>query len=141
MPRLGIVVLVLAMGALIGACGGPSTSQPAGSTQAAASSSSAAVAGSQPASGVCRAFLINGPIDLGRQVIAAESSGADTVELSSDMLIAFEDVASDLPSSGQDVEDFQALAATVSAGEPWEGAMTQFIETYAEACGVHIIRH
>ena len=56
-------------------------------------------------------------------------------------LLAFEDVASDLPSSGQDVEDFQALADTVSAGEPWEGAMTQFIETYAEACGVHIIRH
>ena len=87
MPRLGIAVLILAMGALIGACGGPSTSQPARSTQAPASPSSAAVAGSQPPSGVCRAFLINGPIDLGRQVIAAESSGADTVELSSDMLI------------------------------------------------------
>ena len=139
MPRLGIAVLVLAMGVLIGACG--LTGQSADSTQAADSPSSAAVAGSQPPSGVCRAFLINGPIDLGRQVIAAESSGADTVELSSDMLIAFDDVASDLPSSGQDVEDFQALAATVSAGEPWEGAITQFIETYAEACGVHIIRH
>lgn len=138
MKRLLLVVALLAIGLV--ACGGPSTSQPADSTQDASSSSDAA-AGSQAATGVCRAFLIYGPVDLGLQVIAAQSSGEDTEALTSDMLLAFEEVAAGLPSDGQDVEDFQALAATVSAGEPWEGAMTQFIETYAETCGVQIVRH
>ena len=137
--RPSLLVALFAIGLV--ACGGPATSQPADSTQDAASSSAAAGSESQPATGVCRAFLINGPIDLGREVIAQESSGEDTETLIRDMLLAYEDVASDLPGDGQGVADFRALLARVNTGEPWEGAMNEFVGSHAETCGVEIVRH
>jgi len=50
-------------------------------------------------------------------------------------------VATNLSGTGPDVDDFRALAETVNAGEPFEGAMEAFFDTYAEGCGVNVVRH
>ena len=138
MPRL--CKTYLAIGSLaIGlfACGGAGASQPPDS----ATQSIAATPASQPATGVCRAFLVGGPIDLGRQVLLLERSGEDPGDLTDQMVQAYDDVASDVSGAGPDVDAFRALVETVNAGEPWEGAMEGFFDTYAEACGVNIVRH
>ena len=127
---------LLAIGVI--ACGGAGASLPSGST---AQSIDSTPASSQPVTGVCRAFLLGGPIDLGRQVLLLEASGEDPHELTDQMIQAFDDVASDLSGTGADVEAFRALAETVTAGEPFEGAMEAFFDTFAEACGVNLVRH
>ena len=125
----------LAIGVI--ACGGTGESQPSDS----ATQSSGSTPASQPATGICRAFLLGGPIDLGRQLLLLERNGEDPGELSDQMVQAYDDVTSNLSGTGADVDDFRALAETVNAGEPFEGAMEAFFDTYAEACGVNLVRH
>jgi len=133
--RTYLAVGSLAIGLI--ACSGTGQSQPPD----AASQSAAATPASQPATGVCRAFFVGGPIDLGRQVLALERSGEDPGELTDDMVHAYDDVASGVSGAGPDVDAFRALVETVNAGEAFEGAMEAFFETYAEDCGVNIVRH
>ena len=86
-------------------------------------------------------FLLGGPIDLGRQVLLLERSGEGPHELTDQMVQAYDDVVSDLSGSGADVEDFRELTELVNVGEGFEGAMEAFFDTYAEACGVNLVRH
>ena len=138
MNKLSLAIAILVM--CLAGCAASGTSPQTNSTQGVASESGG-IAGSQAATGVCRAFLINGPVDLGRQVIVLQSAGENTEELTREMMLAFEDVAAGLPSEGEDVAAFRELMDTVNAGDPWEGALTQFVEAFAEACGVQIVRH
>ena len=140
MPAYPRIASALAIGSLaIGliACGAAGESPPRDS----ASQSIASTTASQPATGTCRAFLVGGPIDLGRQVLRLESSGEDSAEMTDQMVQAYDDVASTITGTGPDVDDFHALMETVNAGEPWEGAMEAFFDTHAEDCGVNIVRH
>jgi hypothetical protein len=57
------------------------------------------------------------------------------------MVDAYDDVASNVSGAGPDVDAFRALVETVNAGEPFEGASEGFFDTYAEGCGVNIVRH
>ena len=81
--RTCLGVGLLAIGLV--ACGGAGASLPSGST---AQSSDSTSASSQPVTGVCRAFLLGGPIDLGRQVLLLEASGEDPHELTDQMVQA-----------------------------------------------------
>ena len=138
MPRLCKTYVALGSLALgLIACGGAGASQSPGS----ASQSIAATPASQAATGVCRAFLVGGPIDLGRQVLLLERLGEDSGDVTDQMVQAYDDVASGVSGAGPDVDAFRALVETVSAGDPWEGAMEGFFDTYAEDCGVNIVRH
>jgi hypothetical protein len=138
MPRLCKTYLAvgsLAIGLI--ACAGAGQSQAPESTAASVEPTPA----SQPATGVCRAFLVGGPVDLGRQAILLERSGEDPAELIEQTTQALDEVASGVSGTGPDVDAFNALAAAVNAGEPFEGLLEGFFDTYAEDCGVNIVRH
>jgi hypothetical protein len=139
--RGAIVIMMLLT---VPACGQAATPSAAGSARAASPTPEA-----QAATGVCKAFYVNGGVDLAeaafqdelqQQVDEALGRGGRSNTILIDLAArAFDEGAAQ--ASGNAAEDMAALADAIRTGnssDDWYDALTRFEERYAAECGVDL---